>query len=303
MHQSQYRRITKLLVAKPSQIIDVTRSITMTRVLIGIFGSLFILSQPAVAGDWIEDPISKCAVWNEEPSKGGDIVSWSGECEDGKASGHGVLAWFSDGSLLARYVGRLKSGKLDGIGTLAIQSESGDGYDQYEAEFSNGELEGEVGLLTAGGDRFEGSMKQSVIEGYGSYIGVNGDRYDGEFVNGLPQGSGFSEAADGELYKGMFKAGVRHGEGTLIDTNADEFEGVFLDGVLQGWGSWRDSDGSRFDGQFEAGKPNGQGIYKAPNGDIYTGGFVNGVAEGEMSVVSEGGKQTTQVWSNGEQTK
>ena len=35
-------------------------------------------------------------------------------------------------------------------------------------------------------------MKQSLIEGYGSYIAANGDRYDGEFVNGLPEGEGFS---------------------------------------------------------------------------------------------------------------
>jgi hypothetical protein len=279
------------------------RSKTMTKFLIGIFGSLFFLFQPAFAGEWIEDPVNHCAVWNEEPSSGGDVISWSGECEDGKASGHGVLAWFTDGALLARYVGGLKAGKLDGVGTLVIQSEQGEGYDHYDAEFVDGEIEGEVGLETASGDRFQGNMKQSVIEGYGSYVAANGDRYDGEFVNGLPEGSGFSEAADGELYKGIFKAGVRHGEGTLIEANGDEFEGVFVEGVLQGWGSWRDTDGNRFDGQFEDGKPNGQGIYGAPNGDIYTGGFVNGVADGEMSVTTEGGKQSTQVWSNGEQTK
>jgi hypothetical protein len=279
------------------------RSKTMTKFLIGIFGSLFFLFQPAFADDWIEDSISKCAVWNEEPSSGGDVISWSGECVDGKASGHGVLAWFTDGALLARYVGGLKAGKLDGVGTLVIQSEQGEGYDHYDAEFVDGEIEGEVGLETASGDRFQGSMNQSVIEGYGSYVAANGDRYDGEFVNGLPEGTGFSEAADGELYKGMFKAGVRHGEGTLVEANGDEFEGVFVDGVLQGWGSWQDSHGSRFDGQFEDGKPNGQGIYKAPNGDIYTGAFVNGVADGEMSVTTEGGEQSTQIWSNGEQTK
>jgi hypothetical protein len=73
--------------------------------------------------------------------------------------------------------------------------------------------------------------------------------------------------------------------------------------VLQGWGSWRGSDGSRFEGQFENGKPSGQGIYRAPNGDIYNGGFVDGVAEGEMSVITVDGKKSTQVWSNGEQTK
>lgn len=275
----------------------------MARVSIGMFIFLFFVSPLAIAGEWIQDPISNCEVWNEEPSSGGDVISWSGACEDGKASGHGVLAWFADGALLARYVGVLKSGKLDGVGILTIKTEQGEGYDHYEAEFVNGELEGEVGFETAGGDRFQGSMKQSVVDGYGSYIGANGDRYDGDFVNGLPEGPGFSEAQDGELYKGMFKAGVRHGEGTLVEVNGDEFEGSFVDGVLEGWGSWQGSDGSRFDGEFKGGKPNGSGIYKAPNGDIYTGGFVDGLADGEMSVKNADGQQSTQVWRNGEIAK
>jgi hypothetical protein len=275
----------------------------MKRYSLGMSFCLLFVSPLVMAGEWIEDPINGCEVWNEEPSSGGDVISWSGACEDGKASGHGLLAWFTDGALLARYVGGLKAGKLDGVGMLAIQSEQGGGFDHYEAEFVDGEFEGEVGLETANGDRFQGSMKQSVIEGYGSYIAANGDRYDGEFTNGLPEGSGFAEAGDGELYKGMFKAGVRHGEGTLVEAGGDEFEGNFVDGILQGWGSWLSSDGSRYEGQFENGKPNGQGIYKAPNGDTYTGGFVDAVADGEMTVITVDGKKSTQVWSNGEQTK
>ena len=70
--------------------------------LLGISASLLFMSSLAVAGEWIKDPINDCEVWNEEPSSGGDVISWSGECEDGKASGHGVLAWFTDGALLAR---------------------------------------------------------------------------------------------------------------------------------------------------------------------------------------------------------
>ena len=275
----------------------------MNRFLTGLAACLLLASSLACAGEWVEDPISGCAIWNDEPSGGGDVVSWSGECEDGKAAGHGVLAWFADGGLLVRYVGALKAGRVDGVGTLIIRAEQGDGYDHFEAEFVDGELEGKVVLNAANGDRFQGTMKQSIIEGYGSYIGANGDRYDGEFVNGLPQGAGFSEAADGELYKGLFRAGNRHGEGTLIDANGDEFEGEFVDGKMQGWGSWRSADGSRFEGQFKDGRPNGQGIYRAPNGDIFNGSFVDGIANGEMSVTTADGKQSTQVWSNGEQAE
>jgi hypothetical protein len=213
----------------------------MKKIIFGLIAGLLIAPTLALAGEWVNDPISDCSVWSDEATDGHDVVSWSGDCEAGKASGHGVLAWFAEGGLLARYVGTLKAGKVDGVGSLVVRSELGAGYDHYDAEFVDGEIEGEVGLVTAGGDRFQGSMKQSIIEGYGSYVGANGDRYDGEFVNGMPEGAGFSEADDGELYKGMFKAGVRHGEGTLVDENGDEFEGEFVDGILQGWGSWRGS--------------------------------------------------------------
>lgn len=275
----------------------------MKKIFFAMTACMLLFPKITIAGEWVADPISGCMLWSDEPTDGHDTVSWSGECQDGKASGYGVLSWFSTGGLLARYVGVVNTGKVDGIGTLVIRSEQGEGYDQYEAEFVDGEFEGEVMAETANGDRFQGSMKQSLVEGYGSYIGANGDRYDGEFVNGLPEGPGFSEAADGELYKGMFKAGQRHGEGTLIDGNGDEFEGEFVDGIMHGWGSWRGADGSRFEGEFETGKPNGRGLYRAPNGDIYSGGFVNGMADGEMSVTTADGKQSTQVWNNGEQVK
>ena len=275
----------------------------MKKFLFGLTACLLLVAPLAGAGEWIEDPISGCAVWNDEPSATNDVVSWSGECAKGKASGHGVLAWFTEGELLARYAGVLKAGKVDGVGTLIIRSEQGEGYDHYDAEFVDGEFEGEVALKAANGDSFQGLMKQSVIEGYGSYIGANGDRYDGDFVNGLPEGAGFSEASDGELYKGMFKAGNRHGEGTLVEASGDEFEGEFVDGKMQGWGSWRGTEGSRFDGQFENGNPHGRGIFKAPNGDIYTGGFVNGLADGEMKVTTSGGQQSTQIWRNGDKAE
>jgi len=261
---------------------------------------LLLISPMALAGEWVEDPVNGCSVWSDEPTDGNDIVSWSGECTEGKASGHGVLTWISEGKLLARYVGVLKAGKLDGIGNLHIQAEQGEGYDHWEAEFAEGEIEGEVILKAANGDQFQGQMKQSLIEGYGSYIGASGDRYDGEFVKGLPEGEGFSEAADGETYHGMFKAGERHGQGTLIEANGDRFEGEFAGGKLQGWGSWLGFDGARYEGQFMNGKPNGRGIYRSPEGDIFTGGFRDGVAEGEMTVTTAGGEQSIQTWRNGE---
>ena len=46
--------------------------------------------------------------------------------------------------MLARYVGALKAGKVDGVGELIIRAEQGDDYYHFQAEFVDGEFEGEV---------------------------------------------------------------------------------------------------------------------------------------------------------------
>ena len=51
--------------------------------------------RPAVAEptdkNWIKDPITGCGVWTDKAEQG-EIVSWSGGCKEGKASGSGVLS-------------------------------------------------------------------------------------------------------------------------------------------------------------------------------------------------------------------
>ena len=44
------------------------------------------------AGSWLKDPITNCAVWGSDLS-GDNLISWSGDCRDGKANGTGVLSW------------------------------------------------------------------------------------------------------------------------------------------------------------------------------------------------------------------
>ena len=34
-------------------------------------------------GLWLEDPITKCTIWNSNP-KGNEVISWSGSCDDNK---------------------------------------------------------------------------------------------------------------------------------------------------------------------------------------------------------------------------
>ena len=149
-----------------------------------------VTALPAGAGEWLEDPITGCQIWNDEPLDGVEVASWSGQCDEGQASGTGVLSWYHDGTLLVRFKGSMGGGKVDGYGTLDYLNDDGSGYDHYQAQFADGEFEGHVVLLGANGDRFEGEMAMSVIEGYGSFSDAEGNRYDGDFVGGLPEGEG-----------------------------------------------------------------------------------------------------------------
>lgn len=70
------------------------------------------LSGFANADGWIEDQHG-CKHWNAHPQPG-ESVSWSGACEDGFASGHGELQWFSNNEPASLIVGNLVKGKLEG---------------------------------------------------------------------------------------------------------------------------------------------------------------------------------------------
>ena len=82
--------------------------------LSGLGASLLLASSFAFAGEWINDPVNGCSVWSDEPTDGHNVVSWSGDCEKGKASGHGVLSWFAEGEFV--------DGVLQGWGSWKVPS-------------------------------------------------------------------------------------------------------------------------------------------------------------------------------------
>ena len=78
---------------------------------------------------WIEDTISHCWAANPNP-EGGEIVSWSGACENGLLSGPGTLTWSQNGRITGRDEGTFKDGRLSGHGRII----SADGT-IYEGDF------------------------------------------------------------------------------------------------------------------------------------------------------------------------
>ena len=100
----------------------------MNRRLLMAITALAALTAPHASAEdvWIKDQITGCAVWGgDAPAAAEDIVSWSGDCEDGKASGDGVISWFAEGALYGRYKGEMRDGRIDGIGRLQYRLDEG----------------------------------------------------------------------------------------------------------------------------------------------------------------------------------
>ncbi len=106
---------------------------------------------------WFEDRTTGCHIWDPEP-EAGESMTWSGECQDGVATGPGTLR--SDvTSLTMRYVGMLSNGRLTGRGKLMYSN----GQTQ-DGEFVDGLLNGRGACNLdqwrhAGEDEFPGARK------------------------------------------------------------------------------------------------------------------------------------------------
>ena len=71
--------------------------------------------------DWITATNQPCKVWNPNPQPdANEVVTWTGECKDGFASGEGHLRWEVNGKLDAEYDGRYLNGKRNGHGVLTL---------------------------------------------------------------------------------------------------------------------------------------------------------------------------------------
>jgi hypothetical protein len=151
----------------------------------------------------------------------GEIVSWTGPCRDGIASGNGELKFEANGVVTARYVGALAAGWADGQGTLYLK----DG-EEYRGDFVEGFRDGH-GKQVLNNGTFEGEFVRGLRNGKGVYVWNTGDRYDGNWVNGKRQGKGELLTKDGYRYIGDFANNMRHGNGVVIAPDGTRVEGRF----------------------------------------------------------------------------
>ncbi len=101
--------------------------------------------------DWIIAENQPCQLWDSSGVTGDEVVTWSGACVNGKASGQGRAVWRTPSGVHVSE-GSFRNGKKYGHGTYVWP----DG-DRYEGEYRNGRPHGSGVYATASGDRYEGN--------------------------------------------------------------------------------------------------------------------------------------------------
>lgn len=249
---------------------------------------------------WLVDDITGCKVWNSAP-QGNETISWSGPCQNDKASGNGVLVWFEDGKVVGRFTGTMNEGKAEGVGKLYFEVE--DGFAYYHGDFKKSEMHGTGVLVFPDKSKAEGDFRNDKMNGFIKATLTDGGSYEGEVKDNLPHGKGRQINPEGEEYFGTFVNGIREGEGTLLLTNGDIYKGQMKNDLAEGVGELSTADGQHYKGAFKEGLPHGKGVYTAPDGEVARGKFVNGEPEGTIVFTLKDGGTRDEIWNNGKQVK
>lgn len=259
----------------------------------------------ADAGFWLNDPITKCAIWSVEKPTADEQASWTGACHQGKAEGNGSLLFWDNDGILARYDGQVTGGRAQGSGTIKFRNDLGNGFDSYVGHFVNGQPSGEGVLQASSGYRFEGELLNGVSHGKGRLITPEGWEIKGEIKDGKTIGEAFAyyEDANKDLYVGDIEDSKRHGFGMLMMASEDTYVGEFVDGAPSGPGMFEAVNGSQYLGIFAKGSPNGVGTVIDVDGTSYQGRYIDGGAEGTILVTTKDGVQTTETWKDGSEVK
>ena len=258
------------------------------------------------AETWPKDPITDCQVWSADDGGAKEVITWSGSCENGKATGSGVLVAHDKDGLSAVYNGEMTSGKANGTGSLKFRSVDKGGFNHFLGSFVDGLPTGYGIYRSIEGFTFFGKFNGKLDSGEG-VLKAQKDKATilGKFVDGKLTGPAVASytTEDGEYYFGDVENKQRHGVGTLIHADQSAYIGDFKNGVASGVGAYEGADGSVTVGQFDESSPNGAASYIAPNKDVYQGMFAGGKLNGMVLVTKTDGTQSIENWKNGEKQK
>ena len=183
----------------------------------------------SLAPRWIAT-LERCQVWDPYPVAG-EIVSWSGSCTGGFTEGQGRLIW-----KLPRPEAREDQASIlntEDFKTRAINDQRmihglGQGHEYEQAfDINTGKLRYTV----------DGQIKDSRLEGQGTFVTPQGVRYVGGFHLGKFDGHGISQFPNGNRYEGEFRNGFWEGHGLLTWGQGNSYEGDFHLGQADGSGT------------------------------------------------------------------
>lgn len=256
----------------------------------------------ALAEGWVADPATGCELWSADAPQPDEVVSWSGDCLDGKASGRGIGTWTDADGLVARLDGTMRAGKAHGLADLTLREENG-AYLRYLGLFEDGLPSGEATVVNSAGYRLRGEVLDGMSHLRGTIIAPDGSMVRGEFRDEEVVGPAFAYIdRDGETYFGEVLDGLRHGHGVLMMPNEDLYIGEFEAGEAAGYGTFF-ADSGEFVGVFADSAPNGPGSFVGADGRTLQGRFVDGKPDGIVLVTEADGTQSTETWADGEKVE
>jgi hypothetical protein len=224
-------------------------------------------------GRYINLENKQCLTWVSDYQKGVKYkATWTGECVDGKASGFGIMEFYTNGKLLETYEGDLSEGRYVGRGKLIVKDEF-----QVSGDFLNDLPDGSCEFISEKSKwKYVGTCKKGKYDGQGVLIDEEQGKYEGDFKMGSKHGNGRYYGNDGNYYIGSWIDDNEEGKGVYQFGNGDRYEGEFIKGFFSGFGIYYYKKGGRYEGLWSEGKKNGKGKEFDVNGNVtHDGKFVN----------------------------
>ena len=178
--------------------------------------------------------------------------TYIGKTDFGNFFGKGTFS-FKTGTV---YSGDWENNKMNGEGVLKIPSEG-----TYKGTFKNSEKSGNGIYEWKDGTKYEGEWKNDKMWGTGTYTSSSGITYKGTFrENEFEDGECTFNNETGEYV-------IKYSEGNIVDSLIKFSDGTVYAGQcsgteIVGTGTMKYSNGDQYNGAFESGKKNGKGIYR-----------------------------------------
>lgn len=206
-----------------------------------------------------------------------DGDKYEGAFRGGTREGMGTFTWPTG----IKYVGQWKGGVQEGQGTQF----NADGSVFFDGSWQAGKQVAAVNQQSPSGDAKASIAANSCVSGdcqsgTGKYVYAGIGTYEGSFKDGVRSGQGTFKWNEGHIYTGSWAADKMNGRGTITFSDGRKFDGVYKDGVRM-VGNFIWVDGSRYSGSFKDDHLGGLGVLQNADGSWYIGSFENDRRNGQ----------------------